>query len=297
MSDRFKPALLRSRILAFGYDYLFTCILLFSSHVCVAQTQLATQIFGTEPGTTAQVFGPGLVSSNGDEYGVTVNDSWTELFFTRVVGEMSVIMEMHRDGESWTIPQTAPFSGEFNDSHPWLHPKGSQLIYVSRRSVAGSSQTLNVWQSNRSVNGWSESTLIGGRLTDRLVHAPSISNDGTIYATGLIVARKNGDVYESPTRFSPELEGSHPAVSPDGSYIVFSARRDGGFGSKDLYVIFKDNGSWTEPENLGDGVNGSSGESSPTLSADGRFLFFSRMDDAWWVSTSVIEQIRILQSR
>jgi hypothetical protein len=47
-----------------------------------------------------------------------------------------------------------------------------------------------------------------------------------------------------------------------------------------------------EPQNLGPGVNTEHIEGSPTLSLDGRFLFFSRHQDIWWVSTEVIEKLR-----
>jgi hypothetical protein len=44
----------------------------------------------------------------------------------------------------------------------------------------------------------------------------------------------------------------------------------------DLHVSFwREDGSWTEPLNLGEGVNSSSAEVRPYVSPDGRYLFFT----------------------
>jgi len=74
---------------------------------------------------------------------------------------------------------------------------------------------------------------------------------------------------------------------------VFGVRRSDGFGGTDLYVSFAAaDGTWGAPRNLGAGVNTEHVEGSPTLSLDSRYLFFSRHEDIWWVSTEVIEKLR-----
>jgi len=69
---------------------------------------------------------------------------------------------------------------------------------------------------------------------------------------------------------------SQPSVSSDGNYIVFASDRDGGYGGIDLYEIRKDSyGRWSNPVNLGVGINSVNNEKSPFLHTDGRTLFFS----------------------
>jgi len=74
---------------------------------------------------------------------------------------------------------------------------------------------------------------------------------------------------------TPGNEAAH-AVTALGDFIVFTAcdRRDG-LGSCDLYSAEKINGKWTAPENMGSGVNSTAWDSQPSLSADGKFLFFT----------------------
>jgi WD40 repeat protein len=245
------------------------------------------------PDRQAQVFLPGLVSSGAQEYGLTVDQGWTELYFTRLAGESSVIMTSRRRGDLWSEPVAASFSGVENDSHPWLSGSGRSLFFMSLRALPGAAESANMWVVQKSPGGWGRARSPGTPLTLQVMHAPSVANDGTVYVTGIQRFRRDGDGYQPGERLTPNLSGSHPAISADQSFLVFSARRSGGWGGKDLYVVFsKGDGSWTDPVNLGGEVNSPSGESSPTISSDGRFLFYSRRDEIWWISTEVIEEVR-----
>jgi Tol biopolymer transport system component len=89
-----------------------------------------------------------------------------------------------------------------------------------------------------------------------------------------------------------------PFVAPDGSYLITCLTgRDDSRGGYDLYVSFaSEDGAWSEPVNLGDGVNTSGPEFRPYVTQDGRYLFFTGLDpdnDAvgriFWAGTEVIE--------
>jgi len=65
-------------------------------------------------------------------------------------------------------------------------------------------------------------------------------------------------------------------LSSNGTYMFFTAcNRPGGMGSCDLYFSAFNDGKWSEPSNLRSPVNSSSWESQPSISADGKILFFS----------------------
>jgi outer membrane protein OmpA-like peptidoglycan-associated protein len=66
------------------------------------------------------------------------------------------------------------------------------------------------------------------------------------------------------------------SLSSDGSYMYFTAcDRSEGLGSCDIYFSALRNGKWSEPANLKSPVNTSRWESQPSISADGKTLFFS----------------------
>jgi len=65
-------------------------------------------------------------------------------------------------------------------------------------------------------------------------------------------------------------------ITADGRQIIFaSCNRPGGMGSCDLYSSSLSGMQWSQPENLGPVVNSSGWDSQPSLSSDGRTLFFT----------------------
>lgn len=74
-------------------------------------------------------------------------------------------------------------------------------------------------------------------------------------------------------------EGAH-SLSADGQVLVFTRCDEKfGYGGCDLYQSQKSVHGWSPPRNLGSSVNSISWESQPSLSGDGRFLFFSSNRD------------------
>jgi OmpA-OmpF porin, OOP family len=72
-----------------------------------------------------------------------------------------------------------------------------------------------------------------------------------------------------------EMNEGTCTISADGRKLIFTscAGRDS-YGSCDLYESTKIGTVWSTPKNLGNNVNTSAWESQPTLSADGRTLYF-----------------------
>lgn len=67
-----------------------------------------------------------------------------------------------------------------------------------------------------------------------------------------------------------------PALSPDGKTLYFSSDREGGYGQTDLYrVSINADGSYGEPENLGDKINTEGRENFPFVAKDSTLYFSS----------------------
>ncbi len=74
---------------------------------------------------------------------------------------------------------------------------------------------------------------------------------------------------------TPDNEGAQ-CISADGRLLFFTGcGRSDGIGSCDLYMSIQKNGSWSDPVNLGAPVNSKSWESQPSVSADGKWLYFT----------------------
>ena len=115
-----------------------------------------------------------------------------------------------------------------------------------------------------------------------------------IYASSFV----NGE-FEGPPRLvggdvSGEYDEADPLIARDGSWLVFvSAGRPGGFGAADLYVVFRNgDGSWSKARNLGGKVNTKAYEYSPAMSPDGRYFFFTRDGDIYWVKSKIVFDLK-----
>jgi len=90
-----------------------------------------------------------------------------------------------------------------------------------------------------------------------------------------------------------------PWVAPDESYLIWSSHREGEFGNGDLYISFKTpSGTWSKPVNMGHLINTSDQERFPSVSPDGKYLFFTRHldstsnNDFYWVETKDFKNLR-----
>jgi OmpA-OmpF porin, OOP family len=95
----------------------------------------------------------------------------------------------------------------------------------------------------------------------------------------MISTQKNGE-WQAPVSISPEIntafnEGTG-SISADGRTLVFTCCQGReGYGSCDLFVSYKKGENWSDPVNMGPKINTMAWESQPSLSADGRQLFFA----------------------
>ncbi|HSI91696.1 MAG TPA: OmpA family protein [Adhaeribacter sp.] len=107
-------------------------------------------------------------------------------------------------------------------------------------------------------------------------------NAGQDSDENLYISRREGAGWGSPVSVSPLIntpynEGAG-TISGDGKTLVFtSCDRPDSQGDCDLYISVLKGDQWSKPRNLGPTVNSASWDSQPSLSADGRTLYFSSL--------------------
>lgn len=69
-------------------------------------------------------------------------------------------------------------------------------------------------------------------------------------------------------------EGAH-CISQDGKLMILTKENRNSRGNFDLYYSAFRNGKWSEPKSIGNNINTPAWESQPSLSADGKTLYFS----------------------
>jgi outer membrane protein OmpA-like peptidoglycan-associated protein len=78
------------------------------------------------------------------------------------------------------------------------------------------------------------------------------------------------------TIYTPKFSNKQPSISPDGRTLYFVSNRPGGFGEFDIWKSsLKEDGTWQEPENLGNTINSDGNEQSPFIHFDNQTLYFS----------------------
>ena len=67
-------------------------------------------------------------------------------------------------------------------------------------------------------------------------------------------------------------------LSTDGNSFYFTSRRAPGIGGFDIWYSLRSGDTWETPQNMGKPINSFGNEGSPSLSADGKTLYFMRCE-------------------
>lgn len=213
---------------------------------------------------------------------------------------------------------------EYNELRP-LITQSANTLFFSRQNhpenMGGLKDDEDIWFAERDVatGDWLIAKNVGKPLNNNGPNfISSISSDGQAMLLLL------GNAYYSRNRMTQGVSMS--VKNEDGSWsnpknldivddynlsdkanyfltndmetILMSVERKDSQGDRDLYVIFlQDDGSWTQPKNLGLQINSAAEEASPFLASDGKTMFYSskgfsgygsydiylsrRLDDTW----------------
>lgn len=182
------------------------------------------------------------VNSKMSEYLPSKTIDGTQLFFTRRVDTYNedFYSATRQNASNWETAQ--PLRGSLNtpqsEGAMMISQDGTWLVFTGcyRPDSYGG---CDLYISYKTNEGWSAAKNLGNRI--------------------------NSDQWES-----------QPCLSPDKRELYFASRRPGGLGGSDIYVSrLQENGQWSDPENLGPGINSSADEQCPFIHADNQTLYFT----------------------
>jgi len=292
---------------------LFSIIFIFISHAQLDDFPvLRGPYLGQKPpGLSPEIFAPGIVSTAQGEFNVAFSPNGEEFYYS--VNEPSgreTMKFMIYENDRWTPPQPVPFVSRQNDCDPFFSHDGNRFYFISTRPKKDKqgSRDWDIWYVERAGAGWSEPINIGPPVnSDVDEYYVSLTKDGTIYfASNRSGGLGSFDIYRSrlvdghyakPENLGAAINTKYlehdPFIAPDESYLLFtSVHRPGGFGTGDLYISSRrKNGTWTEAENLGKIFNTSGYDFCPIVSPDGKYFFFTRSGDIYWVGMEAIKKL------
>jgi outer membrane protein OmpA-like peptidoglycan-associated protein len=175
------------------------------------------------------------------------------------------------------------------ERYPWTG-NGYLHIYCSR--LVSSTDIFNLFNPAKPELGSFNSEYHDGPLsfngcrqevfiTRTLLHSDKGRKDpGHIHThlLKLFTSSLTDGKWSKPAPFflnSDEYSVGHPALSGSGDTLVFASDKTGGYGGTDLYEIFRREGRWSEPLNLGAGINSPGNEMFPFLASNGDLYYSS----------------------
>ena len=213
--------------------------------------------------------------------------------------------------KGWSRPVTAAFSGRGLDKEPYLSPDGSRLFFASRRDYpskipAQGEEAYDLFVVERRASGWGKPEPLATVNSGAYDNYPAIAANGNLYfashrpggkgGNDLWMARWSGGGWQTPeslAALNTRTTDADPYVAPDERYIIFSSDRPGGAGEGDLYVSYRTAGAWGAPVSLGSAVNTPAYEYTPWVTADGKWLYFSRgWGEIWRIETRQVPALR-----
>lgn len=281
------------------------CIVLIFSFFCFAALQAQDEKFlypdPVFPDSVPRVFAPDYISLyESYEEGICFSSNMDEIFFTRISDntdgdKVSSIMWLTRNGDTWSLVKRAPFTSKSNESEAAFSDQDNQLFFFSERRKPGITPYIGeIWQAKKTSGKWGIPVYKENILNETWINSVTATAGGYIFFSsfrnkniGIYYSEKVNGQYQEPVYLPEEVNSvagaTNPFISRDGNTLVFEGQSEG-YGNTDLYISFRTStGLWTPAIKLNENINKTKTETNPSLSPDGKYLFFTREGDIYWV--------------
>jgi Tol biopolymer transport system component len=268
---------------------LFLLIILASTF----QKSLAQDAFQFTASDTPVIFAPGVISDGFANRDMAISPDGNDLFYTIqwYFGLYSVILHAQKLNGQWTKPDTAWFSGRFNDLEPAFSPDGNKLFFTSNRPLNSSDSVkdYDIWYLQKKGNQWEAPVNAGAPVnTGKDEFYPSLTKTGNLYFTrnnddtgdDIFMSEMKDGKFTTPKPL-PEAVNSkgddfNAYIDPDEKFIIFSSyKRKDDLGRGDLYFAIRKENVWQPAVHFNQLINSATLDYSPFVSTDHKYFFFS----------------------
>lgn len=188
----------------------------------------------------------------------------------------------------------------YADYYPFVRADESALVFSTKRPEGGNLRNADgsyystVYLAYVKDGAFAKAKNIGAPISDdkgnvevvglsasgdrMLLYYDNVDGTGDIYLSEI---DKTKGYYKKPAKLDDNVNSSKgyeiaAAISADGNTLYFASDRAGGQGGIDLFLSKRlPTGKWSMPVNLGPEINTSYDEDFPSLSPDGKTLYFS----------------------
>ncbi len=203
------------------------------------------------------------------------------------------VYHSHLEDGTWQAAKPVAFSSQqWSDLDPFVTVDGKRMFFISTRTAPGKEagkRDMDIWYSEFQNGDWAEPHWIAEVNSDGKEGSPSLDRHNNLYFFSdrehadqnlIYVSRWKDGHFSAPAKLSAEINAgpsdTSPWIAPNGKTLLFYSTRAGGYGKADLYVSFLKHGNWSKAINLGPVMNTDDFEYNPSVSRDGRTLYFGR---------------------
>jgi len=213
-----------------------TLILAVSFLTLFGKAQTLDYFGQTPPGDSAVVFAPGLVSqTNRREYKVTFSPDGKECYLGVWVGNTGKVYSSKNENGTWSGQQEPSFSANHNVSALSFSSAGNKLFFNYDNS--------GICSIERTVNGWGTVQPLASPINSSSFHYVETTDSTRFVASNrsgsisgsadLWCIKRATDLTLKATNMGTGVNTSSsefaPCVSRNGSFLIFTSGRLGGF--------------------------------------------------------------------
>ena len=244
---------------------------------------------------------PGVLSTNSVEMSCTFSKDGLEVYFARSDqewgkgGMTSTIFYSTKVHEKWSFPKIVSFSGQYDDGDPHLTSDGRTLYFISDRPDENGTSSPDIWRVVRDEFGnWGEPQRLPEPVNSTFrEYSPRTDGKGNLYFASdrpgglgqgdLYVAYNIDDQFDAPMNMGPTINSQfgewNLEINSPGDLIIFeSSERSENLSSYgDLYISFKSEDTWSNPQNIRE-INTTGSDLYPFLTPDQETLYFTSSD-------------------
>ena len=264
--------------------------LLLSVFVCIIQQLSAQEFIASD---SPRIFAPGIISDGFANRDMAISPDGNDLFYTIqwYFGLYSVILHAQKIDNQWTKPDTAWFSGRYNDMEPAFSPDGNRLFFSSNRplKMADSVKDYDIWYLQKKGNRWENPVNLGAAVnSDKDEFYPSLTKSGNLYFTrnnddrgdDIFISVLKGGTFSQAQTLSDAVNSKqddfNAFIDPDEKFIIFSSyKRKDDLGRGDLYFALRKDSIWQPAVHFENGINSPALDYSPFVSPDHKYFFFT----------------------
>lgn len=253
------------------------------------------------------------INSKAQEVAPMIAPDGKTIFFTRgkheaniggIVAETQDVWFAKKEGDAWSEAQNmgSPINNADNNAIVSISPDGKTLYLMNVYRPDGT-MTFGLSKSTRTKTGWTSPTeckVEDIRNLDKKNNTEfAISPKGNV----LVMSVKREDTYGERDLYVSFLKGdgtwskpvnmgfvintadieSAPFVATDNKTLYFTSYGHPGYGGGDIFVTRRLDDSWckwSEPENLGAGINTPQWDGFLSIPASGEYAYMSSMQNA-----------------